>query len=292
MRLTFDEIKKWFNHNEWDIGYLTKEQLRICSLSPVKQSFQSHGWKFINSIHFDWGQIRNGLVLIRESSTSLDYSLYDEARNILISNGLHEPHAWVHVYTNFKEAEILSARGVRARNSLVYNYKFGFDSKVCVIGFMETIHDPPKVKRVAGNNFKDRYWHKCIGCDDCRKACPVNAIHNKDGEPHWLDGSACDNFIGYGDHPRIPSMKTFWHKNVRPDVPKEKIDSITSYEEDLEAGGGSSFMKWNKNGYSQNNGIFRKNGKLTSIPHCRECQVQPRCSKWNGKYPYEVQNNS
>ena len=103
---------------------------------------------------------------------------------------------------------------------------------------------------------------------------------------------ACDNFIGYGDHPRIPSMKTFWHENVRPDVPKEKIDSITSYEEDLKAGGGSSFMKWNKNGYSQNNGIFRKNGKLTSIPHCRECQVQPRCSKWNGKYPYEVQNNS
>ena len=36
---------------------------------------------------------------------------------------------------NFKEALLQSGRGARARNSLVYNYKFGFDSKICVIGF-------------------------------------------------------------------------------------------------------------------------------------------------------------
>ena len=34
--LSFSEIKKWFDSSEWDIGYLTLEQLRICSLTPIK----------------------------------------------------------------------------------------------------------------------------------------------------------------------------------------------------------------------------------------------------------------
>ena len=90
-------------------------------------------------------------------------------------------------------------------------------------------------------------------------------------------------------------MKQYWHKNVRPDISKEKVDSITSYEEDLKAGGGSSFMKWNKNGYSQNNGIFRKNGKVRTTENIgnvtnfkRNPQIrlviaifQHRVGKWN-----------
>ena len=297
-QLNMEEIKRWFDSDKWDIGYLTKEQLKICSYSPIKAQFQyTKGWNFSNDIHFNWMDICNGIVLIKHSSVSLDYLLYEEATEILIKKGLNEYDDWAHVYTNFKEAEILSGRGVRARNSLVYNYKFGFDSKVCVIGFMGMIQNPPKIKRVAGNNFKDEFWHNCIGCDACREVCPVGAIHNNESV-NWLDSDACDDFLSYSDHPRIPSMKKYWHENLRPDVPKELVDEITNFWEDKEMGDeeGNVFMNWNTKivnqnnetivEYTEDNGVFRKDGKQISVPICRECQVQAPCSEWGGEYPY------
>ena len=229
-----EEIKGWFDPAKWDIGYITKEQLEICSQTPIKAQFQyAKGWNFSNDIHFNWKDICNGIVLINHSSISMDYSLYEKATKILIKQGLEEYVDWAHFYTNFKEAEILSGRGVRARNSLVYNYKFGFDSKVCVIGFMGMIQNPPKIKRVAGNNFKEEFWHNCIGCDACREVCPVGAIHNNESI-NWLDSSACDDFLALSDHPIIPSMKKFWHENVRPDISKEMVDLVTSSQKNEE----------------------------------------------------------
>ena len=285
-QLDMKEIKRWFDPDKWDIGYITKEQLKICSYSPIKAASQTHGWNFTNDVNFNWAGICNGIVLIKHSSVSLDYLLYEEASEILIKQGLKEGIDWSHVYTNFKQAEILSGRGVRARNSLVYNYRFGFDSKVCVIGFMEMIQNPPKIKRVAGNNFKDEFWHKCIGCDACREACPVGAIHNNEESGiNWLDSEVCDDFLEWGDHPRIPSIKKFWHEKVHPEIPKESVDKVTNFWKSKESG--DHFMVWDVNGYTANDGIFRKNGKKISVPICRECQVQAPCSKWGGKYPYE-----
>jgi len=293
IRPNFEEIKGWFDSDKWDIGYITKEQLEICSQSPIKVQFQyAKGWNFTNDVNFNWTGICNGIVLIKHSSVSLDYLLYEEATEILTKRGLKEEIDWGHVYTNFKEAEILSGRGVRARNSLVYNYKFGFDSKVCVIGFMEMIQNPPKIKRVAGNNFKEGFWHNCIGCDACREVCPVGAIHNNE-DVDWLDGGACDDFLGTSDHPRIPSMKKFWHKHVRPDIPQEIVDKVKTIPEKLEAiNQGIPFMDWNANGYSDEKGIFYKDGKQISVPVCRECQVQAPCSKWGGEYPYEEEERN
>ena len=286
--MNMEEIKRWFDPDKWDIGYLTKEQLEICSQVPIKWALQhTNGWNFTNDIHFNWMDICNGIVLIKHSSVSLDYSLYEEATEILSKQSLKEFSDWAHVYTNFKEAEILSGRGVRARNSLVYNYKFGFDSKVCVIGFKKMIQNPPKIKRVAGNNFKEEFWHKCIGCDACREVCPVGAIHNNESV-NWLDSNACDDFLGFSDHPSIPSMKKYWHENVRPDVPKELVDKVTNFWKNEEMGDGKEgFLNWNANGHISDDGVFYKDGKQISVPICRECQVQAPCSKWGGKYPYE-----
>jgi ferredoxin len=291
--LNFEEIKRWFDPDRWDIGYITKEQLRICSQTPTKAQLQwAKGWNFSNDIHFNWMGICNGIVLIKKSFVSLDYLLYEEASEILMNQGLKEFSDWAHVYTNFKQAEILSGRGVRARNSLVYNYKFGFDSKVCVIGFKGMIQNPPKIKRVAGNNFKEEFWHNCIGCDACREVCPVGAIHNNE-DINWLDSGACDDFLGLSDHPRIPSMKKFWHENVRPDIPKEIVDKVKTTPEMAEASNqGIPFMDWNANGYSDEGGVFYKDGKQISVPICRECQVQAPCSDWGGKYLYEEENSN
>ena len=105
--MNFEEIKGWFDSDKWDIGYLTKEQLKICALSPIKYASQTHGHDFTNDIYFNWVDICNGLVLIRKSPIAFDYTLYDQATVILIKQGLKDDSDWFHVYTNFKEAEIL-----------------------------------------------------------------------------------------------------------------------------------------------------------------------------------------
>ena len=269
--IKFSDIVKLFPKDQWDFGYLSSEQLKICAYSPVKAKSQEYGYDYTNNIHYF--SIVNSIVLIRHSPNSWDYSLYKEADEILSSNGFQN---WYPIYTNFKMAAILSGLGVRAKNSLIYTNRFGFDSKICVIGFVDEILDAPiNLKANLG------YWERCNNCSDCRVACPVGAIHN-DVEPFWLDSSDCDNFMGFGNHHKIPSIKKFWHKNVHPEVSQEEVNNMKSCIE-FENG-----LPFDANGYilDMQTGIY-KDGKLIPVPFCRECQIQPRCSEWNGNYPYE-----
>jgi ferredoxin len=275
--ISFKDISDLFNPKQWDIGYLSAEQLLQCSLSPVKTASHPFGHNFTNSIHFQG--LTNAVVLIRDGH-HWDYTHYDESVNILKNSNFKN---WFSIYTNFKDAAILAGIGVRARNSLVYNYKFGFDCHITVIGFREEIVDIPTNKRI---NYK--LWSRCKGCDDCITACPVGAIHG-DKEPYWLNSMDCDNFIGSSDHPTIPSIKKFWHENVHPEFPKEKLDTIKTMFQVKETFGGP--YPYDANGFTYDGQVVRKNGEAVNIPFCRECTSQPRCSKWNGEYPYEQYRN-
>ena len=271
--IKFSDIRKLFPEDQWDMGFLTREQFKICAYSPIKGKAQSYGVDYTNDIHYC--SIVNSIVLVKHSPDSWDYSLYKDADEILKKSDLHD---WFPIYTNFKVAAILSGLGVRAKNSLVCNYRFGFDMKVCIVGFEDEIIECPAPAQV-----NMQYWEMCDGCSDCRNACPVGAIHNEE-EPFWLDSSKCDDFMGFGDHPRIPSIKKFWHKYVHPEVPQEIVDNLRSCTE-LETG-----LPFDANGYTLDLELqtgVNKDGKPIPIPFCRECQVQPRCSKWNGEYPYE-----
>lgn len=269
--IIFSDIQKLFPQDKWDVGFLTEDQLKICAYSPIKGKAQEYGADYTNNIHYL--SIVNSIVLACYSPDSWDYSLYKEADDILRKSGLEN---WFPIYTNFKMAAILSGLGVRAKNSLIYGHKFGFDMKICVIGFEDKIIDSPVPERVDL-----QYWERCDGCPDCRLACPAGAIHN-DREPYWLDSSRCDDFMGFGDHPRIPSIKKFWHKNVHPEVPQDIVDNMKSC---MDVGGELTF---DANGYTldMQTGVL-KNGTPIPVPFCRECQAQPRCSKWHGDYPYE-----
>jgi hypothetical protein len=50
--ISFHDISKLFNAQQWDIGYLSAERLLQCSLSPVKAASHPYGHNFTNSIHF------------------------------------------------------------------------------------------------------------------------------------------------------------------------------------------------------------------------------------------------
>jgi ferredoxin len=270
--ISFNDIKNLFD-DTWDVGVITSQDLHRISLMPIKQKAHLFGADFTNDIHYEG--LTNTIILVKQGQT-WDYTHYEEACILLKNSGIEN---WFPIYTNFKEAVIQAGLGVRARNSLVYSYKFGFDCHISAIGFEQTIVDWPTDKRV-----NRQLWKRCSGCDDCIKACPVNAIHGLE-EPYWLDSGACDNFIGMGNHPTIPSIKKFWGDNVYPGFPKEVLYNIKSYTDTKKIFG--DWFPFNKNGYSFDGQVMRHNGEAINIPFCRECTSQPRCSKWGGKFPYD-----
>ena len=277
MNTDFSHIQNLFPKDEWDVGYITATQLKICAYKPVKGTPHSYGLNYTNSIHFE--NFRNCIVLIKKTSSTGDYSFYKEVSPFMTKSVLQ----WHMIYTNFKEAALQAGLGVTAKNSLVYTYRFGFDSKICVVGIHETITNIPTNKRV-----NRKLWNRCIGCWDCAINCPVKAIHNEGDkmENNWIDSQACDDFIGASDHPTIPSIKKFWHKNVHPELPKKEVTELNTFVKLRKKYKGYG-LPFDKNGYTFHPSFgAEKDGKAVDIPFCRECTSQPRCSKWEGHYPY------
>tara|TARA_R100001086_G_scaffold241704_1_gene168801 strand:+ start:261 stop:1142 length:882 start_codon:yes stop_codon:yes gene_type:complete len=276
--MNYLDIKKLFPTDTWDMGYMTATQLKICGYSPVKWKSQVLGLDFTNDIHFTG--LRNCVVLIKKSSSPGAYEFYQEADRIMTDSPFDK---WKLIYTNFKEAALQAGLGVRAKNSLIYSYRFGFESKICVIGFDEKIINVPTNTRI-----NKKLWNRCIDCWDCAINCPAKAIHNTGNkmENNWIDSQACDDFIGMGDHPEIPSVKSFWHKHVHPEIPKKEVDKIKTFTQ-VRKKYGEYGLPFDKNGYNWNkqHGLS-KDGKPLALGFCRECTSQARCSKWKGKYPY------
>lgn len=260
-KIYFDKIKKIFSSNEWDVAYLSEETLKRSSSAPIKVKMHIFGHDMTNTIH---ANAPNGIILAKYSTDSNDYSLYRESYEKLMT--IFKPEDFAPVYVNFKEASILSGFGSRAKNSLVYNRKFGFQCKFCAYIFKDQIVNHENLKPQKG------LLNLCEGCEDCINNCPVGAIHEE-----WIDGDKCDNFIGYGNHPKISSLKWFWYEKMNPkDISKEEVskwDSHAQYGKHITWGKGiDGFYELTMEG-------LMKDGKPVPIPHCRNCQQQPKCSK-------------
>lgn len=118
----------------------------------------------------------------------------------------------------------------------------------------------------------------CENCNDCSKACPVQAIHVNE-YPYWNDFIKCDNFCLYGNHEKIPSIKINWAKIEAPYLTEEQIFEMKDPK--------TCFNVSKKEIRS----FFYRNGRqiFVQYPVCRECASQ-KCTKYKGNYPYDKDN--
>lgn len=259
MKIDFNHIKSLFPEDQWDVGYLSKESFDKVSNFPIKFEQNPYGIPITNIVS---SNLTNGIILFKYSEKIHNYSLYAESEKIL-KNGISNP--FVGIYLNFKEAAIVSGLSKRAKNSLVYNRKFGFQCKIFCYMFQDEIinYEVHKEDRTT--------LDLCDGCDDCIKNCPVNAIHET-----WIDSKKCYNFLGFGNHPTLPSTKWFWYEKMKPNIPREVIESWDTWEK-------SGKFEWGQgvDGFyeTDDQGHIYRDGELLSTPICNECQKQPKCSK-------------
>lgn len=257
--IDFCDIKNLFSEDLWDVAYLSEENFERSGNTPVKAKFHLSGYDLSNHIH---NSVFNGIILARKTEEANNYGLYEESQKLLEKK--FDNKQFVLTYLNFKEAALLSGIGSRAKNSLIYNRKFGFQCKFCCYMFIDKI-----INYEFLSPSKD-ILSLCKDCNDCIINCPVKAIHED-----WIDARKCDNFLGFGNHETISSLKWFWYEKMNPDISKEEVEKWDRYESAPEFIWGQGIDGY----YSTEGHVLKKDGVPISIPQCRECVSQPKCSK-------------
>lgn len=258
MTIDYNKISNLFPEDKWDIGILKDILYKKVLNKPVKAACHFSGEMMTNRLQAPY-QSNNTIVLARTSEVAADYSLYEEAKKNL--KNYIEDNKCVQVYLNFKEAAIYSGIGVRAKNSLIYNKKFGFQCKLCAFTFLDEIINYPEP--IINEGLLDI----CDGCSDCMINCPAKAIHED-----FIDGNACDTFVGVGNNNNQTSIKWFWYNLIKPNISKKVVESWNTLEDF------NTNIVWS-NGYEMTPNGLMKDGKVIEMPLCRLCQQQPRCSK-------------
>ena len=266
--IDFVELKNLFDPKEWDVAYVSADNFDKGGHKKVKEKFHVSGVDWIDNVD---ATPYNGIILAKYVEENSIYSLYDESEEILSAEYKYN---YAQVYVNFKEVALLSGFAHRAKNSLVYNRKFGFKCKLCAYMFVPPIINYEKLEPST------ELLDLCNGCDDCIRNCPAAAISEE-----GIDGVKCDDFIGWGNHPTIPtpSFKWFWYEKIGyKKHSREEVASWNGVDKLSPYGNRTWQLPLGKgiDGYYERDGWkLKRDGVYVSETCCKECQLQPRCSK-------------
>ena len=276
--IDYNTIQRIFNDKtRYHIGYLNADQTAKVRNFPIKEMpvemlrEKIKHLKEVNGICLIITQNRDGL----NNSTQKDYE-----NRLLVLESIPQIDMEAIIALAKKPAVVEAGMAQYGRNQVTYDEYFGFDSQIDTFFIHNPIINLPKQ-----NPPKWGYMDICKGCHDCANACPAHAIHNET-EPAWVDGDACRDFCGVGDHDRIITVKYKLNQIFNnPPFPDEVVKNLKSEKEveDL------YHIKWiGERFYRDSNGI----NYFVNADICRECCVQPKCSKYNGKFPYNTDPNN
>lgn len=264
-KISFTELTSYFDKNDWDFSYLTYEEFVEVSNFPIKMNEE-----LINNLTLhDFEFPKTGMILVICNKTNdFDYSL--ERKFFKKINQFFPYFKGGSLWCNYKYAAMRSGLGQYAKNSLIYHPRFQFETHFLVVLVENEIIDLP-----VRNKANYQLLEQCNNCFDCFNSCPVKAINNIENY-YWIDMEKCDNFNMFNNDEKIPSVKENWAKIEACDLTEEELYNITNMRE--------CFEKTQKNIHHCS---LIKNEIVDIIyPICRECTSQPKCSKYNGKYPY------
>lgn len=265
INISFNSITSLFDEN-WDFSYLNYSEMEEVLNFPIKLA-PNHLERLVQQEQ-DIPEDVLFLIIVKKTQ-DYDYSLnhiFETTCNKYIPQ-LKLTNFWC----NYKYAAMKAGLGQLAKNSLFYHHNFQFETHLSVFIVFNHLTNLP-----IRNNPNYNLLDFCNGCDDCFNACPVGAIHNQ-GRLPWIDMNKCDNFCFFGNHTRIPSIK--WNMPILQNIQKGKIHSYQDFYNLFPDG-------------KVNSSFIDDNGEIHwyQYPTCRECTSQPKCSKYNGKYPYDWNN--
>ena len=263
--ISFNQITNLFDDTNWDIGYLTTQDLQQLIAFPIKEhNIMDIKYQLLLEQFIKYQA--TGIIFVKQTN-SYDYSMtpYINLQMQKIA-GLTYTSQFI---ISYKTAMILAGLGQYGKNQIIYSYKFGFDIHIHLIVVLNPIKNLP-IRNKPNWNFLPQ----CENCTDCFNACPVHAIHNQE-KPYWIDDRACRNFCGYGNDLKIPSIK--WAIGRQLGIADELLEPISNIEEAIKYLG-TGLMDCV---ISENNQQY-----LLICDNCRECCSQPKCSKYNGQFPY------
>lgn len=265
MSIDYNIFNQFFSPDEWDIGYLFGKEIYEVLNQPIKLHNQVDNIK-LNGASFDDTTI---FLVVVKHSYDFDYSLNIEFNKILVENQIKLNYEIFEC--NYKYAAVKAGLGQYARNSLFHHPRYDFDLHLAVYLIRDNIYNLPS-RNLENFNLLD----SCNNCYDCIHACPAQAIHINSQGRTWIDLQACDNFCHFGNHGKIPSIKWNLVKINNINLTDQEIWDIHNFQDWQKAiGPQGEFLKLN----NENSCVI--------FPICRECTSQKRCTKYNGKYPYD-----
>ena len=272
--INYNEIQHIFdNPRLFHIGYLTAEQVRKIRNFPIKEMPVDALRDKIKHL-----QEVNGICLIitqnRDGLNNSKQDVYEDCLEKLFNIPGIDIESIIELAK--KPAVVEAGMAQYGKNQVTFDEYFGFDSQIDTF----FIHNPV-VNLPVQKPIRRGYLSICKDCHDCANACPAHAIHNET-EPAWVDGDACRDFCGVGDHDRIITVKYKLNQIFNnPPFPDEFVKNLKSEKEVEEAYG----IKWiGERFYRDANGV----NYLVNADICRECCVQPKCSRYNGHFPYNT----
>lgn len=202
--IDFDHLKSYFDPERWDIGVLDGFETVQCCLQPNRmQKSAPYGVAYdAGSRELIESETHHTLVIIRKADYSQDYAMLNyESRKIMTDIFGEDDLSWTNppaietevpvvnsiwytLWLNSKAAAITANLGVRAKNSMVHTYKFGFHAKIATYGIRIPITN---YKR---EQVKTDLLDACLTCNLCVESCPVKAIHPEPPFP-FIDLFAC-----------------------------------------------------------------------------------------------------